>query len=315
MHPHPQPELERLWRRRAAATARKVNLAWWLEAFSPWLVLGGAFAFATIFWMRSARGEVAVAQAAPWLGGTLALAAMVAWWRARSRFITPQEGLVRLEARLRLHNALSTAAAGRRPWPEPPPRVSDGWRWRWAWLLTPPLAAVLCLLAAFQLPVRAEAGSAASPAQPMAWQQMDQWLATLEREEVLAKDQLQQLRERLETLRDQPREEWFGHQSLEATDHLRESLQASLSKMAADLRNAREALRLLEKFASELSPEARERLTAEFQAALQGLRTNDLKLDPSLMAQLAQVDPSSIKTLSAEQLEQLREAMKRREGA
>jgi hypothetical protein len=315
--PRPIENLEAsaFWQRAARRTARKVNFGWWFERFAPLLVAASAGGFAVIFWLRSKQVALTLDNVWPWAALAFAILCASAFFLARRHFIGSEEALVRLEARLRLNNALTTAAHGMLPWPQPPAALADAYRWRWAWIVTPVLAAAACLAAAFWLPVRADAESGAHLTPPLAWPQMEDWLKKLEAEHVIDPAQLEELKQRLDALEAQPEHEWYAHNSLEATDNLRDGLQKSIGELGSQLQNAERSLNALQNYSEELSAAAREKLLNDFDAALQGLKANDLKLDPALMARLAALDPKQLKSLSAEQLNQLREAMKKKAGA
>ncbi|MGI8603472.1 MAG: hypothetical protein ACR2OZ_10800 [Verrucomicrobiales bacterium] len=310
-----QTELARFWQMAARRTARKVNFGWWFERFAPLLVAAAAIGFVVIFWLRSRHATITLGIAWPWLVGSLALLGIVAFFLAQRRFITSQEGLVRLEARLHMNNGLTAATHGLSPWPQAPAEVADGFKWRWPWIFTPVVAAVACLLAAFLLPIRAEADGTTQVTQPLSWPQIENWLKQLEAERVLEPNQLDELKERLDELKSQPEKDWFSHNTLEATDNLRDGLQKSISEVGTHLENAARALNALQNYSEELSAQTKEKLLANFEAAIEGLKANDLKIDPALLAKLESIDPSKLKALSKAELDQLREALKKKSGA
>jgi hypothetical protein len=304
----------RPWLRLARRTARKVNLAWWWQHLAPLLGVTGLVGFAVIVWLRSRGGEIGLAQVAPWLAGALALAGGSAWLRGRKHFISAEQGLVRLEAQLRLRNALSAAAAGVAPWPDAPPQVRDGWTWRWPWLGGPVAGAAVCFAAALLLPIRPDAAALAPTVQPQAWQQMDDWLKQLEEEQVLAPESQEELAEKLDALRDQPPDKWFSHESLHASDTLRQQMQHNLQQMGAGMETAERSLNFLDKYDAQLNSAAKEQLLEDFQNALQGLKANQLQLDPALLQQLQKLDPSQLKNLDAKQLAELKQALQKKSG-
>jgi len=116
-------------------------------------------------------------------------------------------------------------------------------------------------------------------------------------------------------LKTQPENDWYSHHSLEATDSLRQSLDRSIDQMGDHLDAAERSLQALQLSSDQLTADARDQLAADFQAAVHGLRANELKLDPELMKKLAALDPKNLKSLSQEQLDRLREALKKNEGA
>jgi len=305
------------WHRAARRTARRLNRGWWLQAFAPLLVLVGAVSFGVIFWRRSQATELDVVLTAGACAAAVVAAGGVAWWISRRRFVPAASALVALESRLHLHNALSAAEAGRGPWPPmsaAPP--DDGFRWSWRWIGGPAVAAVAFWLGAFLLPVPRDLAAAAPPlTPPLAWPEMNDWLEKLEEEAVLDPAQIEQLREKLDELQARPEKEWYSHESLEATDSLRQSLDRSIQQMGADLDTAERSLNALENFSDQLTAEAKDQMAADFLAALGGLRANEIKLDPELMKKLAALDPKNLKSLSQSQIKELREAMKKNASA
>jgi hypothetical protein len=305
------------WHHAARRTARRLNLAWWIQSFAPLLVVVGALSFGLIFWLRSQQAVLDPALTAAACGLAVLAAAAFAWHLARRRFIPDHAALVTLESRLHLHNALSTAEAGHAPWPPPRPLApDDGFRWSWRWIGGPAAAATAFWLGAFLLPVPADLEAAPPPmTPPLAWPEMQNWLEKLEEQAVIEPAQLDQLKEKLSELQAQSEKEWYSHESLEATDSLRQSLDRSIQQMGSELDTAERSLNALQNYSDQLTAESKDQLAADFQAALQGLRASELKLDPELMKKLAALDPKNLKSLSKEQLDQMREAMKKNAAA
>lgn len=305
-----QATLAAAWTRRARGTVRKVNAGWWLQQCAPWLVGGGVAGFATVFWLRSRGLEAGLAQCAPWMAGGLVLALLAGWLRARRHFIHSEAALVRLESHLGLHNALTVAAAGHGRWPDLPPRADDGWRWNLAHAGGPFLVCTAFLAGALLLPVAQEAEGTLSTAEPQAWQQMEDWLQKLEQEKVIPPEERAEEQGRIDGLRDQPKEKWFSHESLNATDTLKEQLQREIQGLAQGMSTAERSLNALQNYTDQLSAEAKDQLLKDFDEAVSSLKAGGLELDPKLLEQLSSIDPKNLGGLSKEQMDQLRESLK-----
>lgn len=122
------------WNRQATRVQRKVNCSWWLQSFCPVLLSLSVAAAVGILIERYLYAHSAYVWSG--FGIATALAGMLCRWWTKPRFYSRRDGLVHLEATLRLHNRLSTAHAGVGPWP-PSQAVRDGLRWRWphlAWV-------------------------------------------------------------------------------------------------------------------------------------------------------------------------------------
>jgi hypothetical protein len=316
-----QDVLERLWRRRAAALSRRLNFGWWLERFNA-LVFAGLLVFASVLLAaRTWRPE----SAAPLvIGGVLAaflaVLALAAYWLGRKHFVAAEAGLIRLDDRLCLNNRLVSAAARVGAWPEfnAGGRGPADLRWNVGRSILPLLAALAIVAAAWWVPIPERASKPPTVVEPGAWEQMEDWLATLEDSGVVEEETIEELEGRIEEFRDQPEDEWFSHSSLEATDSLQDSLGMQIRDLAAGMNTLERDLSALKNFSAEMSEEAREQVQKEMQEALEALEGGGLPLDKALLKQLKEIDPAQLgkDTLSGmtpEQREALQEQL--REGS
>ena len=62
---------------------------------------------------------------------------------------------------------------------------------------------------------------------------------------------LDELEEKVEELRKQPKEEWFDHSAMEATDSLKEAHEQELKELERDLRKAEKSLNALQNHSQE----------------------------------------------------------------
>jgi hypothetical protein len=301
------------WQRRAWLAAAKVNLGWVLRWWLPWAV-GSAAVFACGV-LLAKRSGMETDNWWPWLIAAWVLSVPVVWYRVRGQAFGVRDGFVRLEGELRLNNALTTAADGLGKWPDPK-KGADGLRWRFERILAPPFAAMLLLTVAWRMPTEyPEAAISTAAVEPVAWQQVDDALEQLERNEAVTEESLEDFREKLDGLREQPKEDWYSHASLEAGDELRDQLERDVREFAEALQLASEAVTEIgatSEQAAEISERDLQRLSAAMQDALQQLGANGLGLDPDLAKQLANLqnlDPNQLRNLSPDQLQQLRQAL------
>ncbi|MCB1077990.1 MAG: hypothetical protein KDM64_09205, partial [Verrucomicrobiae bacterium] len=308
------------WRSLARRIVRKVNVGWWLQRLSPLLILGSLIIAAAILILRSQAHPYL---GSPWLpaGGGAALLAIVlgSWLLARRQFLKEKDGLVRLEDRLRLRNALTTAAQGIGQWPEAPSdsRLAEaGWRMNWLRVLAPFAIAILAIAAAVLVPIATVEAARPPASEPLAWAQMDDWMELLDEEDLIDDQAIEEVKEKIEELRQQPENEWFSHSSLEATDTLRQTLQQQIQGLGAELAIAERDLNALQNFGDQIGEETKEKLLNEYDQALQNLALSGLPLNPELMNALKGIDPKQLSQgqmngMSAEQLQQLREALQK----
>ena len=91
------------------------------------------------------------------------------------------------------------------------------------------------------------------PSEPSAWAQMEDWVETLDEEDLIEESNIEGVREKIEELRSQPEDEWFSHSSMEATDTLRDSLGRDIKNLSAELGSLERDLNALQNHASQLS--------------------------------------------------------------
>jgi len=283
--------METFWRRKARATARRINLARWLEPVVPAAAGLGVVTGCLLLVGRRNGWELT-----PLLAGAGLVLLVIAWmgWRRMRRHpFGPGEGLVRLEATLGLKNRLSSAAAGMTPWPEPPPDADDRLRWNWPRLLGPALAGGGFLAAACLIPVSPlHPETVARVEEPPAWAEVEKALEPLKEEEIADPEAIAAIERKLETLRAAPPQQWYGQSSLEASDALRSETASALAGLDRGLGNALAALEAHD--ASDATGGAGD---TQWKEALQGLAGGAMPLSPAQLAGL----PSSLASLSAAQ--------------
>lgn len=305
-----QEQLCRRWRQLAQRTVWKSNVAWCVDCITPVLVVLSVVGFAMILWLRSHGMQIGLSQFWPWLLVGLAVVILTGMVMARRNFIGLEEALVRLEYQLRLNNGLTVARLGKGLWPEIPDEIKDGWQWHWRRIVTPALLAAMCLWAAVAIPVSKSEELTVPTMEPQAWAQMDQWLEKLNDHKIITPEKKAEQDAKIAELREQPKEKWFSHESLNAGDTLKEQLQREIQKLGSDLTRAEQSLNAMQNYADKLSQAAKDRLLKEFSGSVEGLKGNNLEIDRELLKELSQMDLNSLSSMSREQLDQLRESLK-----
>jgi hypothetical protein len=307
----PSEKLRDAWTRHAIAVARKINLAWWIQTLSTPLVTVGLVGACVLLLIRRELPDSQAWVLALSALGAVALLAGITWLVARRHFEKPDQSLVRIEASMRLRNALSAAKAGVAPWPELPPKIDAGVDWHWQRVLVPPIAALLFLAAGLFFPLAARTTPEGGKDEPLAWGNLQSDLERLNEEEMIDETYIEEMKKKLEELRSQEEEEWFSHSSLEATDSLKKEHSSEVEKLERELAQADKALGNLEKNAGGMSAAEKDRQLNQFDQALQGLQNGALKPNSKLLEQLKQLDPKNLGQIPPEQLQQLRDAMKK----
>lgn len=300
------------WRARARQVARTVNTAWWLETMAAPLLIGAMLVAVVLLGVRREFPEYGTGMLFAACVTAGLILALVCRFLAGRKFETPDHSLVRLEAAMELRNSLSAANAGVMPWPAPRKTTDAGLHWQWPRLLVPPLGAVVLIAAGLWIPMSAKTTPAAGdPEQPQAWKQLSTEIDQLTKEAVVDEKYLEETRKRLDELKAQKEEQWFSHSSLEATDSLKKSHRAETQRVDRELGRAGKALETLEKNAGAMAQAEKNRMMEEFDQALQGLQNGAMKPNPKLLEQMKQLDLKNLAQLTPEQIEQLRENMKK----
>jgi hypothetical protein len=302
---------EQKWKNLALRTARKINFGWWLQVLAtPLLITALLIACAALITRREF-------DAIPWpgllAGATAAttVTGILCWIAARSRFESEKQSLVRIEAAMRLRNALTAADHGIAPWPEVPGVVQDGVEWKWKRLLPPLIGALLIMLCGFLIPVHAKSDPAQTQQEPNAWSELDTNLDQLDNQEIVQKEYIEEMRKKLEELRKQSEDDWFSHSSLEATDTLKQNHLTEQENLKKNLERAEKSLQTLQSQAGKMNAEHKQRLLNEFDQALKKMQQGGMKPNGELLEQLKKIDPEQLNQLTPEQLDQLRENMRK----
>ncbi|BDS06393.1 hypothetical protein NT6N_14330 [Oceaniferula spumae] len=301
---------EQTWRAIARRTSRKINFGWWLQVLSTPLLITSLIIACGILILRREL------DAMPWMqlvGGAivaLALTGLACWLAARAHFESSKQSLVRIEAAMRLRNALTAADHGIAPWPAVPVMINDGTSWHWKRLLPPMIGAAMIIACGFMIPVHAKS-IASDPAQePSAWSELDTSLDQLDNQEVIQDDYVEEMREKLEKLREQSPDEWFSHSSLEATDTLKQNHAKEQEALKNNLQRAEQNLAELQNGGAKMNEQKKQRLLNEFDEALKKMEQGGMKPNEKLLKQLKKLDPKQLDQLTPEQLDQLRENMR-----
>jgi hypothetical protein len=297
------------WLNHAARTRRKINAAWWIQAFSPLAVGIGVAAFAVVFYLRSQGQAIVPWQAVAAIAGAAAMAALAAFLWAARRFYSTPECLARIEYSMRLNNALTAAAHGVAPWPpaQPATAIKDGFLWRWQWILVPAILAVACLALAFLIPVRAPDSVDPTPIPPpLATQQAEKLIQELKNEKLTRKEDLDKFQKAIDDLKSKPGQEWYSHSSLEAADTVRESLKQSVADLGQNMKKAAEGLKKMDALGDAATEAQRQEAAEQFSKALKGLETGGLQPNKELMEKLQKIDPKDLaRQMNPEQLQAL----------
>jgi hypothetical protein len=307
-------EVVQQWQRMAGRVAFRVNTARFLSSAAPALVIGGALVMvvgvASRYWVPD-HAAIIVSGVS---GFSLLLIAAAAFLRCRRRLIGQSEAMVRLEDVLGLNNALTAAAAGVGQWPECRHQADHRLCFNWTQTLLPVFLAAALVALGLLIPVSGAARGPVVMPPPRSHEEIAAAIAKLEEADVVKKEDVAELRRQLDEIRGESPENWYRHSSLEAADHLKAGMLNDLRGVAHNLERGHAALGALEAGAEAMTPDERQRLARDFKSALEALKSRSPGLNQKLMSALSKVDPSNLKSLNHDDLQEMLDQMKSAAG-
>jgi hypothetical protein len=275
------------------------NLGWALERVRvPLMVFAGVGGLVLVAMRRSGVGTVPCAVVLG-VGGGTALALGV--WQARKSWMGVGGAFARLDAMLGWNSPVKSGARHA--------------RWHWGRVVSPWLLTVALVTGAFWVPARAVQARREPLQRPPNVQQVDEWLADLERNAVLAPENLEVFKEQLEQLKNKAPGEWYSHGTLEAAAQLKAGVESEMRSAGEQLSKLEDALDVvaeakaaeqqssldLQNFAS-----AQEQL----QSALSAVASSAVPLDPQLAKKLSECAKGKT-AFSSQEIKDLQERLQR----
>lgn len=300
---------EAFWLRRARREALRFNVGWSVQKFIPWVVGGGLVAAIALVYLRSQDLRIGPVWV---LAGVLFFVGLgVSILAARRAFLSTDDALARLDADLRLQNALTSARAGVISWPAARDDARLALRWNWPRIFLPAAAAFLLIVAGVLVPIpRADATAARAIAEPSTWTAVQQRLDELKKKELVQPEAVEQFQNELDALRKQRAEKWFSHESLEAGDQLQAQTAQGLAALQKQLETALSTFDASRKLEESQLKAVQQTLGQQMQEALQGLQAGAMPLNTDLLKALEGLDLSNVRQMTSEQWEEIRKRMK-----
>jgi len=152
------------------------------------------------------------------------------------------------------------------------------------------------------------ATSARPNEEPIAWTQLESWLQTLDQAKIVDQPALDKLKEDVDGLRNQPEKEWYSQSSLEAGDALRQQTGQSLRELEQNLEKSADLIAQAQQ-AGQMSASELQTLSESLKQAADALQSGNLAANKQLAGKLRNFDPSTLKTMSPEQLQALQQRL------
>jgi hypothetical protein len=300
------------WARKTRRQQWLVNAAWWIETFLPLAFLGALALTALILAGRRAGWPLKILASAGLVvaAGTLA----GSFWRARRHFVSGAQARVQLEYALALHTRLTSAADGIGDWPSAAAWKPGLWRWNTRRLVIIPAACLGLLATAFFVSIPAPRKTFPPPmVRPPSLTRVEDWLEKLSRSPAIEPESIEEVRAEAEQLSQQAQQDWYSHASLETAAHLENQMEAGLRSLEQNTTKIADALDAAA--TPNLSDAQAKAVGGELSGALSALEGNVPSLNRDLAARLSAIDPSKIRTLTPDQLKQLKKRLSECKGA
>lgn len=304
---------ELYWRQVARRVAWKLNAGLWLEGLLPLSAASALVLSALLLWTRTRSGGEGDPRF--WLLPVVAFAVggIFQGFRVRRALYRREDALVWLDDRLGLRNRLSAAVAGVGTWPPRPSSLPKILRWRGAKLAPPAAFSAAVLALAANVPVPPVETPTHVAGEPLSWTEMERAIESLREEEVVDEEALEAFEERLDSLRQKPRDEWFSHGSLEASDSLKEELRSEMRALAEGLAQVEAELSEMEALGESAPREERRLRGAKLRESINDIDLGRaLPLNRKLSRQLETLARErEVRQLTDEELERIRNAKER----
>ena len=147
---------------------------------------------------------------------------------------------------------------------------------------------------------------------PLAWEEVGSWLEAMKDNSVVQEQAVETLEEKLRALQEQPREEWFEHSSLEATDSFRDELASELGSLEREIEDFASTLGELSRLDPRSGTSDRRLAKRRLEKTIAALELGTLPLKREVVRELQVLARErDIRPLTKEEIERLRERLYR----
>jgi hypothetical protein len=152
-------------------------------------------------------------------------------------------------------------------------------------------------------------------ANPPSWDAIQSRLDALGNSEIVQTAALEELRKSLDSLRNQPPDQWFGHASLEASDQLDQQIEQAAGVLGEQLEAALSVMEAARRIPAHQLQAVAPSLDNALAQTVQAMELGALPLNEQTLSQLKGLDASKLRQLSSEQWKSLTDKLKAGIGA
>lgn len=307
----PDPN-RRYWLDAARNLQFRFNLALCLDLFLRAVTAISAAAAAAILICRHfGYPTTALAWA---FAGLLAASLIFTVIQVRSKLIDRARALIRLDEAYGLNSRLTSAQAGVGTFPAAPAhpaKLELPYTWNLARLALLIAIPAVLILSASMVPLPRAAVAAIAPKQPpIAVAEVQKLLEKLEKDAVVEKRDLNELKQQAESITKQNPEQWYDQHSLEAADTLKEKTEGGAESLAHSLEQASKALGQLSDAMKQASPEMKQELKAQLDKAIKQLEEGSMHPSDELAKSLSELSKASPDSIPQELMDSIKGKLK-----
>jgi hypothetical protein len=311
MKSHMTTEWPDVWMKPVRRVQRMVSLGWFWVLFSRCLWVTAALT-GFLWWLLRAQK---VNPAPAWVlgGGALFAAVLAALDWSRQRRMTASEALVRLDLGWSLRQRLVSAAEGRMPWPAEVPAQPVPLAWQWRPCFPPLGMSLLFLLMAAWLPLPPQRPAPfRADTEPPDWTSLESMASFLEEKDLVREQDTERIRQDVEQLREKPSEDWYSPGSLEATDLLRERVQADVQRLREGMSRTANLVAVAAERREQLNQQQLQQLQDRLQEMQRRMQAGGMQPGEDLQQMLEQLNRDGLPQMDQQALENLRQQLEQR---
>ncbi len=301
-------DLPLLWRTPVLGIRRLVTAGWFWMVFAR--CLSATAALTGILWWLLRAQDMSPVPAWVLGGGCLLVGALAAWEVSRARRLTLRQAIVRLDLGWHYSQQLVSASEGHSSWPDEVPEAALPLSWNLQPCL-PPLGLVfLFLLMGAGLPLPPERpASFQNHTEPPDWQALESMASFLEEEQMLQEQDAERIRRNVNQLRNKPASEWYDPASLEATDLLRERVQADAQRLEQGLAQTARLIAAAAARREEMNQQQLQQMIDQLRELERRMQAGEMQPREDLRQQLEALNPDALQQMDQQALQQLREQL------
>ena len=307
---------EAIWRSLAKRTSFRLRVGFLLSSILPVFAWGALVQALVLYisraWHVEALESLRLAAACVFTMFLIAIFSCAVFrcrrWRGTAGI---QSAFARYDLTMKLNSALISAYAGKGAWPPVPLNADDGLRFDWKRIMPSFLGAVLILLCSAAAPIPIHADPTGGMPPPGSHVKLSAAIVAMEQSGVFRSEDLAHWKRQLGNIQHQPAEQWYHQSSLEAADHLLDSMKKGVGDLAQKVNQTRLLLGGLMAEPPELNTAGQQELSDALIASVEAIKSSHPGLNETLMDGLSALNSGGLESLTADDFDIIKKTLQR----